>query len=105
MAQSTLPFVFDRTAPLHSHQELKKRLSKALWKACEESLFLTEYLRYVPFDEVGIPSYEVKPSRNLGGAENPNIIYPIEDGLFVHIYPDPLGARNHHVHVPLVHLQ
>src|SRR5690606_631865 len=68
-------------------------------EACQKSPFLALYVANLPMDEIGVPDYYEKPSRGLGQLENPNLIYPIGEGLHVHIYPDPLGARHHHIAV------
>jgi flagellar protein FlaI len=78
-------------------QSLYAQLSPALQEACNQSAFLAAYIRMLPIEEIGIPDYYAKPSRSLGNLERRNLIYPIKDGLFVHIYPDGSGARDHHV--------
>jgi len=94
MARSVTPFPLDRKAPRQSGKELRRVLPAGLREACEKSPFLVEYLKYVPLDEVGVPEYYEKPPR---GLEKHNLIYPIGEGLFVHIYPDTTGMRDHHV--------
>ena len=94
MARSVVPFTVDRKAPRVSGKELRTLLPPPLLEACEQSPFLVEYLKYLPMDEIGVPEFYEKPPRGL--AEH-NLIYPIKDGLFVHIYPDTTGMRDHHV--------
>ena len=94
MARSVVPFTVDRKAPRVSGKELRNLLPPPLLEACEQSPFLVEYLKYLPMDEIGVPEFYEKPPRGL--AEH-NLIYPIKDGLFVHIYPDTTGMRDHHV--------
>lgn len=91
---SVLPFAFDTARPA---QEVFDQLSPDFQAACQRSFFLMEYLRHLPIDDIGIPDYHEKPSRKLGQLDYKNIIYPIEEGLFVHIYPDMSGARDHHI--------
>jgi flagellar protein FlaI len=67
---------------------------KKLRQACKENPFLDDYMRNVPVDEIGVPDYYSKLTRNLKDLEERNLIYPIEGGLFVHVYPDPSGARD-----------
>jgi len=74
-------------------------LPKKLRRACEENPFLDEYLRNIPVDEIGVPDYYPKLLRRLKDLEERNLIYPIEKGLFVHVYPDPTGTRD--LYIPI----
>src|SRR3989304_2578815 len=38
-----------------------------------------------------------KLSRKLGDIERPNIISPLGDATFAHIFPDPEDSRNHYI--------
>ncbi len=98
MAQSVLPFDYQAYAVQHADwQHVRAQLPESLRRACDESPLLVEYICHLPLDEIGIPEYYAKPSRGLGETEYHNLIYPIKDGLFVHIYPDTSGARDHHI--------
>ncbi|MBI4311452.1 MAG: type II/IV secretion system ATPase subunit [Chloroflexi bacterium] len=55
---------------------------------------LMDYLHVMPVEELGIPKYVPELSRKMGDLKNPNIIYPVRDHLFVHIYPDAKDSRN-----------
>ncbi|MBX3065030.1 MAG: type II/IV secretion system ATPase subunit [Anaerolineae bacterium] len=95
MAQTVLPFPVD-TKPQLDLATFVASLPAGLKEAAEQSQFLAEYLLYVPVAKVGFPAYHAKPSRAL--ADGPrNLIYPIKDGLFVHIYPDESGARDYYI--------
>ncbi|NLF79256.1 MAG: type II/IV secretion system ATPase subunit [Chloroflexi bacterium] len=96
MASTVLPFAFDLDTG-YDFDELRPRLSKDLRDACERSPHLAEYLRRIPLDEAAIPAYYSKLTRSLSQLENRNLIYPLEQGLFVHVYPDPSGARDHYI--------
>ncbi len=110
MAQSILPFNTGPDAPIMPLDKLLPMLTPALREACEGSTFLTGYLQRIPINEIGIPEYYVKPPRSLGNSPRRNLIYPIREGLFVHIYPDALGGRDHYISieptvvVPIDHL-
>jgi flagellar protein FlaI len=99
MAQSVLPFVPSSPLPDREWQQLRARLSPEMQQACQRSPFLTEYLKALPIDQIGVPDYYESPSRNLGGLDYRNLIYAIKEGLYVHIYPDLLGTRDHHVSI------
>lgn len=98
MAQTVLPFEFC-PEPIYSWEQLQTMLPPVFLEACSQSIFLTTYVARLPMDTIGIPEYHPKPSRALGNTEHQNFIYPIKEGLFVHLYPDPSGARNHYVSI------
>jgi flagellar protein FlaI len=50
-------------------------------------------------EEIGIPDYYPKLSRSLQNLSVRNLIYPVGQGLFVHIYPDPSGDRDFYIPV------
>jgi flagellar protein FlaI len=99
MAQTVLPFpLVETVGPLAELSDaLREILPPALQAACDESTFLSAYVQKLPIDEIGVPSYYPKLTRNLALLERKNLIYPIKDGLFVHIYPDASGARDFYV--------
>src|SRR5690554_1400041 len=96
MASTVLPFAFD-SASVADFDRFRARLPKGLAEACERSPHLAEYLRRLPLDEVGIPAYYTKLTRSMSEIEIRNLIYPLEQGLYVHIYPDKSGARDHYI--------
>ncbi|MFZ5917717.1 MAG: type II/IV secretion system ATPase subunit [Chloroflexota bacterium] len=95
MALSELPFSLEK----RNGGSMQSLLPKRLREACAEAPFLAEYLEYVPVDEVGVPEFYPKVSRNLKDLEVCNLVYPIDGGLFVHIFPDMTGARDHYIAV------
>ncbi|MCA0454602.1 MAG: type II/IV secretion system ATPase subunit [Chloroflexi bacterium] len=98
MAQTVLPFEFC-PEPIYTWEQLQTMLSPVFLEACEKSIFLRTYVARLPMDTIGVPEFHPKPSRALGNTEHQNFIYPIKEGLFVHLYPDPSGARNHYVSI------
>ncbi len=102
MAHLQLPFAIDGSDNNRGHgaaSRLRSMLPRKLRQACEENSFLADYLDYVPIDEIGVPDYSPKLSRRLKDLEERNLIYPIEGGLFVHVYPDPSAARD--LYIPI----
>jgi len=100
MAHAQLPFSYEKLKGTRDHgpdDNLQSVLPKRLWKACEKADFLSDYLHCIPMDEIGVPDYYPKLSRRLTDLEVHNLIYPIQGGLFVHIYPDPTGARDYYI--------
>jgi flagellar protein FlaI len=78
---------------------LKTTLPKSLREVCEQSESLSEYMHLVPMDKIGIPEYYPKISRDQSYLDRRNLIYPTENGLFVHIYPNDKGGRD--IYVPI----
>ncbi|NJL95755.1 MAG: type II/IV secretion system ATPase subunit [Anaerolineae bacterium] len=97
MAQTVFPVPL-ATLPL-KWAEVAPQLSAELRAACEATPFLREYLLRLPLEEIGIPSFHAKLSRSMGDLEYRNLIYTVPEGLFVHIFPDLTGARDHHVSI------
>jgi flagellar protein FlaI len=56
---------------------------------------LNRYLHWVPMEEFGVPEYHEKLNRKLGEPDHPNIIYPVGNATFMHIFPDPQDPRNY----------
>lgn len=75
-----------------------KFLPKKMKKEAEKNLHLLEYLHIIPLDKIGLPKFVSKLSdekhRHL---ENPNLIYPADEGIYVHIYPDESDVRNYYI--------
>ncbi len=93
MPVSELPFSGDGD----SGRRDRSLLPKPLRQACKASPFLAEYLDMLPVDEIGVPEYYPKLSRSLRDLEERNLVYPIEGGLYVHIYPDQASERDFYV--------
>ncbi len=97
MAQTILPFNLDPVAAPLRAPRLQEEMSPELREACEATPFLANYMLQLPIEEIGVPAFYLKPTRNLSNSGTRNLIYPIKEGLYVHIYPDPSGARDHYI--------
>ena len=84
----------------HQHKKgaascpIVKLLGKDLQKEVENAEHLMDYIHDLEIDVIGIPEYHAVLDRRAGDMKDPNIIYPIKGGLYVHIFPDPKDARN-----------
>ncbi|MDN7012935.1 secretion system protein E [Methanoculleus sp. FWC-SCC3] len=58
---------------------------------------LLEYLHILPVNTVGIPLFLSELKQDLKSMENPNIIYPVNETTFIHIFPDPNDVRNWYI--------
>ncbi len=103
MATIVLPFpkgdetINDRDDLLTS--DLFTKLSPALKECAENNRHLLEYLHMVPVSQVGVPEYHPELTRNLGDAKTPNLIYPVGNGIFIHIMVDFQDSRNHYIQI------
>ncbi|MFN8597039.1 MAG: type II/IV secretion system ATPase subunit [Anaerolineae bacterium] len=101
MPRIDLPFTADYSQRGCDHGpqcRLRSILPKQLLEAAMNSPMLADYLHTLPFDEIGVPDYYSKLSRDMLDMEERNLIYPTaEGGLFIHIYPDPKGARDRYI--------
>ena len=100
MAPSVLPF----SPPTgHSHGggvvdcPMFRLLPPPLQEESKDKVHLLEYLHALPVEEVGIPDYVPKLDRTIGDLKNPNLIYPIKNGLYVHVYPDLSDIRDYYI--------
>ena len=62
-----------------------------------DSPHLLEYLHILPVNTVGIPLFLSELKHDLKSMDNPNIIYPVSDTTFIHIFPDPDDVRNWYI--------
>lgn len=58
---------------------------------------LLEYLHILPVNTVGIPLFLPELKKDVGKMENPNIIYPVSEDTFIHIFPDQNDVRNFYI--------
>jgi flagellar protein FlaI len=72
-------------------------LSPELREQAAQHPHLLRYLHRVPTSEFGSPEYHETLNRKLGESDTPNIIYPVGNATFAHIYPDPQDARNYYI--------
>lgn len=66
-------------------------------KVFEENPFFLRYMHLIPVERIGVPDYYESPTRDLGDLPQPNLIYPLPNGCFVHIYPDPEDMRQFYI--------
>lgn len=84
----------------HNHKKglsscpVVKLLPKNLQEEVEVSGHLLDYIHDLPIETMGVPEYHLELDRKLGDVKNPNIIYPVGGGLYIHVLPDHADARN-----------
>jgi flagellar protein FlaI len=100
MASSELPFSYEKSGERCAHGpgcSLNSILPRRLQEACAEHDHLSDYLHLVPMGEIGVPDFYPTLTRALSDLEERNLIYPVGNGLFIHIYPDAAAARDHYI--------
>lgn len=73
------------------------KLSEELQAVCKENPHLLQYLRCVPENGNGAPAYYEKVTRSLKGTKDPNLIYRVGDGVFVHVLANPSDVRDYYI--------
>jgi len=68
-------------------------------EVCKNNPHLLQYLRMLPEDKFEIPQYYEKITRALKGTKNPNLIYDVGGGVFVHVMANPEDVRDYYVAV------
>ena len=101
MVEMVLPFSRENNADTHegtaSRCELYEMLPEDMRAVCDEHVHMLEYLHMVPISQVGVPRYYTELSRKMDDLKEPNLIYPIGEGIFVHILVDFKESRNHYI--------
>ena len=79
--------------------QLFERLSPQLQAQSKNQEHLWSYLCDLPVDDIGVPAYYSTLSRQQMNLEDRNLIYPLGNGVFIHIYPDNDSVRDWYVPV------
>jgi flagellar protein FlaI len=80
-----------------SNCSIRSLLPQALQEQAEAAPHLMHYLHLVPIKDLGIPEYYEKATRQLADLEKLNLIYRVDDEIFVHVFPDPNDARDYYI--------
>jgi flagellar protein FlaI len=100
-----LPFEI-KPCPQHCGKECGAKLEKCpiyvklppeLQEVCKENLHVLQYLLCLPEDGFGIPAYYEKITRALKGTKDPNLIYNVGGGVFVHVLANPEDIRDYYI--------
>ncbi len=75
---------------------INKSIDQEWRKRIEKNPHLKEYLTYW-LDYTGdYPNFYIQLSRDMAKIKNPNILYPVGDPIFIHIYTRPDGTIIYH---------
>ena len=72
-------------------------LAPELREQADANPHLMAYLHRVPMAEFGVPEYFPEISRKMGDLKEPNLIYPVGQNTFIHIFPETAGDRNWYI--------
>lgn len=72
-------------------------LAPELREQAEAAPHLMNYLHKVPMSEYGVPEYYPEINRKMGDLKDPNLIYPVGNDTFIHIFPDNGDGRNFYI--------
>jgi flagellar protein FlaI len=75
------------------------KLPADLQEVCKNNLHLLQYFHMLPPDKINIPKYYEKITRKLKGTKDPNLIYNIGGGVFIHVLANPDDIRDYYVAV------
>jgi flagellar protein FlaI len=76
-----------------SEGDLLQLLPEELQEASKQDKHLLDYLRMIPVSEIGVPEYYTKLTRAQGDLPQKNLIYPVSDNIYVHVYSEPGSSR------------
>jgi flagellar protein FlaI len=93
------PTDWDQATHVEAGCPVCSALSAELKEQTQEHPHLYRYVHTVPVQEYGVPQYAPKLDRKMGDLENPNIIYPVGNATFAHIFPDTKDARHYYIPV------
>ncbi|WP_174590062.1 type II/IV secretion system ATPase subunit [Methanocella conradii] len=102
MMEVNLPFSINTLQENHDHSSMRgcstyNSLDAMMKREVEKNPFLLDYLHLIPQNTIGLPQLYIKLDRKLGDIKFPNIIYPIGDSIYAHIYPDIVDVRNYYI--------
>ena len=98
----SLPFEIQKVPEGHDHTnlencELYRSLTDDIKAEVQKNPFLLDYLHMIPRDM--LPTFSAKLDRKAGETKTPNMIYPVSDCIYIHIFSDPNDVRNFYIPV------
>ncbi|KKH45838.1 type II/IV secretion system ATPase subunit [Methanosarcina sp. 1.H.A.2.2] len=78
-----------RTLP----EEYKKFISKT------ENQHVLSYMHMIPLEKIGVPTFYSTLTRDLRKLNHPNLLYPVGNGISIHVFPDEEDIRDYYIPV------
>ena len=76
---------------------LFQQLSPQLQELATTKTHLWEYLNSIPWEEIGVPDYTLELAKEMRDMAYRNLIYPVAEDVFIHLYPDPMDSRDYYL--------
>lgn len=73
---------------------LYQQLSPELQDLAATKTHVWEYLNTIPWEEIGVPDYTLVLAKEMRDMVYRNLIYPVAEDVFIHLYPDPMDSRD-----------
>jgi archaeal flagellar protein FlaI len=74
-----------------------RELTPQFQEICQTNLHLLQYLHSLPMDEIGMPQYYQKLNRSLKSIKNRNLIYQVDDEIFIHVLANTEDIRDFYI--------
>ena len=96
----SLPFETQKVPEGHDHTnlencELYRSLADDVKAEVQKNPFLLDYLHMIP--EGMMPKFMAKLDRKAGETKTPNVMYPVSDCIYIHIFSDVNDVRNFYI--------
>ncbi|HSW58075.1 MAG TPA: type II/IV secretion system ATPase subunit [Dehalococcoidales bacterium] len=70
------------------------QLSPDFQEQCQTKTHLLLYLHSIPLEELGMPQFHMKINRGMKSVKNRNLIYRVDDEIFIHILANAEDIRD-----------
>ena len=101
-----VPLVSENAIPSNTDSTdipLFDQLSQEFQQQVKERSFLWHYLCDLPIEDIGVPQYYSDLSKGMKTLTYRNLIYPVTQETFVHLYPGETTARDFYIPIePIV---
>ena len=96
----SLPFETQKVPEGHDHTNLENcelycGLTDDLKAEVQKNPFLLDYLHMIP--DGMMPKFMAKLDRKAGETKTPNVMYPVSDCIYIHIFSDVNDVRNFYI--------
>lgn len=96
----SLPFETQKVPEGHDHTnlencELYRSLPDDVKAEVQKNPFLLDYLHMIP--EGMMPKFMTRLDRKAGETKTPNVMYPVSDCIYIHIFSDVNDVRNFYI--------
>ena len=74
-----------------------RQLPAPLQEESKAHSHLCEYIFRLPVDDIGIPDYKPQLTKSMSTLQYRNLIYPVGEGIYIHLYPDLKDSRDFYI--------